>query len=62
MSGAEVADQLRVRRPGIQVLFVSGYAVSATTSQGNRLSFLQKPYSAADLARRVRRILDTAGR
>jgi CheY-like chemotaxis protein len=62
MSGPAMADELRVRRPGVRVLFVSGYGTKATAPKGQRVNFLQKPFSAAELARRVRRVLDDRGR
>jgi DNA-binding response OmpR family regulator len=43
------------------VLFVSGYTDDASLLHGIRtdeLSFLQKPFSPADLIRRVRNMLD----
>ena len=61
MSGREVAENLRVMRPGIQVIFASGY----TDDEGllgdvrkDERSFLQKPFTALDLVRRVRAALD----
>ena len=61
MSGAELANQLRLRRPDVRVLFVSGYTDDAVVRQGVLLSdvaFLQKPYSPAELAAKVRLVLD----
>jgi PAS domain S-box-containing protein len=63
MSGAELVQRLRRRRPHLPVLFVSGY----TDNEMFRLglvdadeSFLQKPFTPADLARQVREILDAS--
>ncbi|HEV3382452.1 MAG TPA: ATP-binding protein [Trebonia sp.] len=57
MLGAEVAERLRVIKPGAAVLYMSGYAWPVLASQG-RLApdaiLLEKPFSAADL-------LDKAG-
>ncbi len=64
MSGAELARQLRLRMPDVRVLFVSGYTDDAVLRQGVLLSdvaFLQKPYGPAELAAKVRHVLDASG-
>jgi CheY-like chemotaxis protein len=63
MSGRELVDQLRNRRPGIQVLFMSGYTGNIIEHHGvlDQLeNFIQKPFSAEDLAAKVRSVLDRA--
>ncbi len=63
MSGRELADVLQRERPAIRVLFVSGYTGGAIEHHGvieAGLSFLQKPYDRAELARHVRALLDAA--
>ena len=54
MNGHQLADAARSLRPGLQVLFTSGYSGSALRS-GDRLvdraHFLSKPYRRDDLAR-----------
>src|SRR5579872_3747046 len=63
MGGREVAVQLRAVRPGIQVLFISGYTETAMMHGGNLNDgeiFLQKPFTPLTLARRVREMLDKA--
>lgn len=65
MSGSRLAEALRARFEGLEVLFVSGYADDAVVRQGllrDEIDFLQKPYTAAELGRRVREILDGRGR
>jgi two-component system cell cycle sensor histidine kinase/response regulator CckA len=62
MRGPEVAHRLRVRRPGVRVLFVSGYGGDMMAPLGTRVDFLQKPFTADDLARRVRKALDRPAR
>ena len=61
MSGLELADKLRAERPGLKVLFSSGYnpemAEDALKSQAG-YSFLHKPYQPKTLARMVRELLD----
>jgi CheY-like chemotaxis protein len=60
LSGPELAHRLREKRPGIRVLLMSGYAdpkvVSAGQQEGS--AFLAKPFTARELADRVRRVLD----
>jgi DNA-binding LytR/AlgR family response regulator len=58
MNGRELVDEIARRRPGIKVLFTSGYAENAIVHHG-RLDpgVLAKPYRNAELTRRVRRAL-----
>jgi two-component system, cell cycle sensor histidine kinase and response regulator CckA len=61
MCGREMADTLRQSHPDTRVLFTSGYSEEVIARHGALrpgLEFLQKPYLAATLARRVREILD----
>ena len=61
MSGRQLADRLRERRPGLKVLFVSGYTDDAVVRHGilePGIAFLQKPFSPEALARKVREVLD----
>jgi response regulator RpfG family c-di-GMP phosphodiesterase len=63
MSGPEVAQAVTSMRPGTQVLYTSGYTDSAIGHHGvlePGIAFLQKPFSADDLARKVRVLLDEA--
>ena len=63
MNGRELYRRLAAERPGIRVLFMSGYAGEALSDHGGGLEeglhFLQKPFGIADLARHVREILDS---
>jgi two-component system, cell cycle sensor histidine kinase and response regulator CckA len=58
-SGLELATALRLRRPGLRVLFMSGYTDDRTRlvreAAGN---FLQKPFGPEALARKARETLD----
>jgi len=59
--GREIAEQLRVRRPELEVLFISGYNDDALVRNGvlhGDIGFLQKPFSPSALGRKVREILD----
>jgi signal transduction histidine kinase len=62
LTGPALAERLKSERPGTRVLFMSGYADSATTLQDVdcHRSFLSKPFLPADLLKRVREVLDTA--
>lgn len=55
--GVESLRRIRETRPDVPVVLVSGYGlawVEGLMSEGGRISFLQKPYSMADLALAVR--------
>ncbi len=61
MSGPELADRLRVLRPEIKVLFMSGYPrdkFEETRKRGEAFHFIQKPLSSKTLAEKVRGVLD----
>jgi signal transduction histidine kinase len=60
INGREVAEQLRTQRPGIRVLYKSGYARDVIARHGvlaPEVEYLAKPYSPADLLSRVQQIL-----
>ncbi|HEY8153687.1 MAG TPA: ATP-binding protein [Myxococcota bacterium] len=61
MGGFELAEGLSVVRPGVAILFVSGQ-LRHPSLQGRELpagaSVLEKPFSAGDLRRQVRQLLD----
>ncbi len=59
-SGVELADRARALRPGIKVLFMSGYTDSGIIQQGALsldVPYIQKPFTAAGLRKRVREVL-----
>ncbi len=61
MNGHELATRITQLRPTVRVLFASGYTDDASLLRGIRtdeLSFLQKPFTAVELLRRVRSVLD----
>jgi len=60
MNGLELAKEIRALRPGILVLFMSGYTDSNVVSQGMidaDAPFIQKPFTAAALYRKVEEVL-----
>jgi YesN/AraC family two-component response regulator len=62
MGGKVMAEWLMTTNPDLKVLFTSGYTDDQFSQDGVRnpdIAFLQKPYSQAVLARKVREILDS---
>jgi len=62
MSGRVLAERLVLARPGIKVIYMSGYADDAILHHGTLAPgthFIGKPFSAADLTRKVREVLDS---
>ena len=63
MSGPDVAGAVAAMRPGTQVLYISGYTDSSVGHHGvlePGIAFLQKPFDADALTRKVREVLDGA--
>jgi PAS domain S-box-containing protein len=59
-SGAELAEELKAMKPGIKILFSSGYTVKQLRSFDigeNEYAFLQKPHSLAELLTRIKELL-----
>ena len=55
-NGRALADEARRRRPDLKVLFTSGYTRDAVVRDGwieEGVELLNKPFSSADLARRM---------
>ncbi len=60
MNGRELADRILSIRPGIRVLFASGYTADELQSQGvldEAYSFIEKPFSLKTLSATLRAIL-----
>ena len=64
MTGRELANRLKQERPGLKVIYTSGYSAEVV-GKGHALldgtDFLQKPYSPLTLAQTVRACLDRRG-
>jgi len=61
LSGRQLADELTKRRPATRVLHTSGYTDDAVVRHGvleAGIAYLQKPFTSASLARKVRETLD----
>ncbi|MGD0485315.1 MAG: ATP-binding protein [Gemmatimonadales bacterium] len=63
LSGRVLAERLVAQRPGLRVLYMSGYTDDAIGLDGvlePGLHYLQKPFAPDVLARKVREVLDGA--
>ena len=61
MNGRELAEQLKVIRPGLKCLYMSGYTANVIAHHGvldEEVVFLHKPFSMKDLAAKVRQALE----
>jgi signal transduction histidine kinase len=62
MNGRQLAEVIRARRPGIKVLFMSGYTEDALHTQGmieHGVALILKPLRPGPLAHHVRKVLDS---
>jgi DNA-binding NarL/FixJ family response regulator len=61
LNGRELGEQLAAQRPGLRVLFMSGYTDDDVIRRGLMRPgspFIQKPFLPGVLARKVREVLD----
>ena len=60
MGGRQLAETLRARKPGLKVLFMSGYTDDAVLRYGVLAAesvFLQKPFSSSALSQKIRDVM-----
>ncbi len=60
MTGGQLAQTMRLERPGLPVLYVTGYAADSRMLEDPETGavFLTKPFTHAQLAQKVRQVLD----
>ncbi len=64
MSGKEAAEQIRALRPGVKVLFMSGYTQGLLDTQGvvePGVNLIEKPFSEASLLIRLGQLIASRG-
>ena len=64
MSGGELIQRLQARKPGVHVLYMSGYTKYTVVNHGileSVDSFIWKPFSPAELLQKIRELLDGPG-
>ncbi|MDQ7958508.1 MAG: PAS domain S-box protein [Pseudomonadota bacterium] len=64
VNGRKLADEARRRRPGLKVLFTTGYTRNAVVHNGvldAGVQLIGKPFTVEALAARVREVLDSDG-
>ena len=62
LNGRQVADAARALRPGLKILFMTGYAENAALASGSLdagMTLITKPFTMETLATRVREIIET---
>lgn len=59
LNGRQVAEKFLVQRPGIRILYMTGYSEDVDVDgPGSSAPVLQKPFSRSELSRAVRAVLD----
>lgn len=61
MNGKQMADIARTKRPGLKILFITGYAENAAVSNGHLdpgMHVMSKPFPMEKLANRIRTIIE----
>ena len=64
MNGRKLADAVHAERPGLPVLYTTGYTRNAVVHNGMLdagVALLQKPFTIEQLARKVRDVIDGGG-
>ena len=63
MNGRQLATEIAARIDGVRVLYMTGYSRDAIVRHGRvepGVELIQKPFTEAALAARIRDVLDTA--
>lgn len=61
LNGKELHEKLKIRRPHLKALFMSGYTEDVIAHRGildRGICFIQKPFTLEALARKIREVLD----
>jgi CheY-like chemotaxis protein len=61
MGGREAAEQIRLSRPQMKIIYMSGYSDTAILDDDildKEMNFIQKPFSPEKLTHLVRRVMD----
>jgi len=62
MSGRDLAENLKFKKPNMKVLYISGYTDNAIVHHGildSGIPFLQKPFTINDICKKIREVLDS---
>lgn len=58
LSGPELAEEIQRIRPGLRILFVSGYPDQLAILRERGRPVLRKPFTSVKLIRKIREVLD----
>jgi len=58
MSGPELAAEIQRIRPGLRILFITGYPDQFAALAERNLPVLTKPFTSVKLIRKIRQVLD----
>jgi DNA-binding response OmpR family regulator len=61
LNGRQVADAARLLRPGLRVIFMTGYAENAASAQGflePGMALITKPFAMDELAAKIRATIE----
>jgi two-component system cell cycle sensor histidine kinase/response regulator CckA len=64
MTGRELAERMKPLRPGMKVLYISGYSGNVLAGRGlldSGVAYLAKPFAESALAGKVREVLGSTG-
>jgi signal transduction histidine kinase/ActR/RegA family two-component response regulator len=64
MNGRELAERFKMARPGIKLIYTSGYAQDIIANRGvlpSGVAYIHKPYTVDEIANKVREAIETTG-